>query len=105
MKRLKVSIICGLSIPLGYLLLLSALAPLVGDQGTALLLLPLSWPSHIYYYFFPLDPHRELIMLDGFEMGNIYSLIFGNVLGYSILIYALLCLRDKIEDSFPYSRF
>lgn len=101
MTRWKTSLICGVLIPLAYLVILVNLASLLGDQEAALLKLPVSWSSYIYYYFFPLDPHRELIMLDGFEDGNIYSLIFGNVLGYSIVIYALLWLRDKIENDFP----
>ena len=100
MKRVLLSIIGGILLPLLYLVLWTILWNL-GERGSTfqlrvelarpILIFPLSWASHIYFYFFPPDP--DFHMFTGLEFGNIASVIIGNFLLYSILIYAVLSLR------------
>ncbi len=100
MKRVLLSIIGGILLPLLYLVL-SAILLNLGERGSAfqmwvesvrpVLIFPISWASYIYFYFFPPDP--DFLMFAEFAFGNIVSLIIGNFLLYSILTYAVLCIK------------
>lgn len=101
MKRWHLSVIGGFLIAFCYGFISGRLAPFVNGDAYAILRLPIAWPSYIYYHFYPLDPHRELIILDGFENGNILSVIFGNVAVYSLLTYAFLSWRAGRAKRLP----
>ena len=104
MKRVLLSIIGGILLPVAYLILWTALWNL-GERGSAfqtwvesvrpVLIFPLSWASHIYFYFFPPDP--DFVMFTGLEFGNIASVIISNFLLYSILTYTVLSVKTLRE--------
>jgi hypothetical protein len=87
-NELPLALVGGIVIPLGYFFITSRL-PLSHDN-IKLLLLPVSWPSSVYHHFYPLDANHELVIFDGFETGNILSLVLWNVIVYSALTHALL---------------
>jgi len=95
--RLQLSLVGGILIPFCYSFVTSRLP--ISHENIELLLLPVSWPSYVYYHFYPLDPNRELIIFDGFETGNILSLVLCNVIVYAALTYALLSWRDKSKKA------
>jgi hypothetical protein len=100
MKRVVLSIIGGIFLPFLYSILWIILFNL-GERDSAfqvwvisarpVLIFPISWASHVYFYFFPPDP--DFLMFTGFEFGNIISVITGNFLLYSILTYAVLSIN------------
>jgi len=100
MKRVLLSVVGGILLPLLYLVLWAILLNL-GERDSAFrvwvesarpfLIFPISWASHAYFYFFPADP--DFLMFTGLEFGNIISMIIGNFLLYSMLTYAVLSIK------------
>ena len=100
MRRVVLSIVGGILLPFLYLILWTILFNF-GERDSAfqnwvisvrpVLIFPISWASHVYFYFFPPDP--DFLMFTGFEFGNIASMIFGNFLLYSLLTYAVLSIK------------
>jgi hypothetical protein len=101
MRRIGLSIVGGILLPVAYIVLLLALINIasfvfrLSGHGTPLQVLaeslepvlsfPISWPSYIYFHYFPPDP--EFIAFTGFEFGNIVSMVAGNFMLYAIVTY------------------
>jgi hypothetical protein len=94
MKRWQLSILIGFVIAFGYAVGTDSLTGYVSNDTHTLLRLPVMWPSHLYFYLFPLDPNRKLVLFDELAIGNLLFLIIGNVLVHSLLTYAFLSWRN-----------
>jgi hypothetical protein len=101
MNRWPLSILGGFLIPVCYTLAASRVTVVVNNETCAeLFWWPVSWPSYIYYSFFP--PHlsnEEVVMLRGLETGNFLSLIIGNAVVYMLLTYAFLYWLSNSKSS------
>lgn len=109
MKRIRSSIVGGILLPAGYVLLMLILVnvaslffnlsgrdtPLhaLAESLEAALSLPISWPSYVYFHYFPAD--REFAAFTGFELGNIISVAAGNFVLYAIVTYGVLLLTGR----------
>lgn len=109
MKRIRSSIIGGILLPAGYVLLMLVLVNVASvffrfaGRDTPLharaeslepaLSLPISWPSHVYFHYFPAD--RGFAAFNGFELGNIISVAVGNFVLYAIVTYSVLLLTGR----------
>ena len=107
MKRFAFSLAGGVLIPVSYLIFhwfLANAASLIFDlfgrqfwlhdwaeSAGIVFILPLSWPSHLYYNFFPAAPET---IFPGLEPGNLAALAVGNFVLYSVITYAILTIKS-----------
>jgi hypothetical protein len=114
MRRIRLSITGGILLPATYAVLLVALINIASfvfrfsGRDTTLhawaeslefaLSFPVSWPSYIYFHYYPPDP--DFIAFTGFELGNIISVAAGNLLLYSVVAYSVLSIyKERVSNS------
>ena len=96
-ERLRAAALCGIAIPLVYLMILNVIPglALLPPLMVRALFLPIEWPSLIYFHFNPPDPEQFFAFLSG---GQILSIAVGNFVLYSLLTFAFLYWRGRTKD-------
>jgi hypothetical protein len=106
MRRIRLSLVVGVFLPVTYVLLIIAFVNIASvafrllgrdtllhawaESLESVLSFPISWPSYIYFHYFP--PDREFVAFTGFELGSIISVAAGNFVLYAIVTYCALPL-------------
>jgi hypothetical protein len=113
-NKIYLSLFGGVLLPslyVAFLMLLGKIIPLVsatickegilrraGESLFDLILLPVFFPSSIYFYFYPSG--RDFPAFAIFDLGNILSLLIGNFLFYSAFSFVVITILSKKPTEF-----